>query len=174
MGTEFFQYYSLENAQSVTLTGQYIIKSIERGIDEYLNNILKTENVSYVEAIDTDSVAGDSEIAVNNNKITIESFYNKVSSSCNFIKNDIIDENYIVDLGSETWLTPSVSDKQIKESKRIKYISKHKVTKEMFRIKYKDKHVDVTEDHSIIVRRNDMLISVKPRDIQFGDEIAII
>ena len=56
----------------------------------------------------------------------------------------------------------------------IKYIMKHKVKKRMFRIKSKDNYVDVTEDHSVIINRNDKVMSIKPIDIIKGDKIIEI
>jgi intein/homing endonuclease len=51
---------------------------------------------------------------------------------------------------------------------------KHKVKKRMFRIKSKDNYVDVTEDHSVIINRNDKVMSIKPIDIIKGDKIIEI
>ena len=55
-GNAYFRYYSLENAEGTTLTGQYIIRYIEKELNLYLNKLLKTDNEDYVIAIDTDSV----------------------------------------------------------------------------------------------------------------------
>lgn len=54
-GTQYFQFFDLENAKSVTLTGQYIIKSIAKSLNEYLNNLLGTSEVDYIVGVDTDS-----------------------------------------------------------------------------------------------------------------------
>jgi DNA polymerase elongation subunit (family B) len=55
IGNEWFRYYKLENAEAITLSGQVAIRWIENKINAYLNKILKTEDVDYVIAVDTDS-----------------------------------------------------------------------------------------------------------------------
>jgi DNA polymerase elongation subunit (family B) len=56
IGNTFFQYFSLANAESITLTGQFVIRSVIERINHKFNTILKTYNVDYVIAADTDSV----------------------------------------------------------------------------------------------------------------------
>jgi DNA polymerase elongation subunit (family B) len=56
IGNQYFRYYNLANAEAITLSGQLSIRWIEKKLNSYLNNILKTENVDYVIAIDTDSI----------------------------------------------------------------------------------------------------------------------
>lgn len=55
--------------------------------------------------------------------------------------------------------------------RNINYILMHKVNKKMFRIKINDDYVDVTEDHSIIVKRDNTLISLKVTEIKNGDKL---
>lgn len=54
-GNGFFQYFSIANAEAVTLTGQVVIKSIRNRLNDYLNKVLKTEGVDRIIAMDTDS-----------------------------------------------------------------------------------------------------------------------
>jgi DNA polymerase elongation subunit (family B) len=56
IANEYFRYYSQENAEAITLTGQFIIKFIAKKIDDYLNHMLKTKNIEYCCYSDTDSV----------------------------------------------------------------------------------------------------------------------
>ena len=56
IGNEYFRYYKLANAEAITLSGQVSIRWIENKINEYLNNLLQTNNVDYVIASDTDSI----------------------------------------------------------------------------------------------------------------------
>jgi DNA polymerase elongation subunit (family B) len=55
-GSEFFRFYDLDNAEAVTLTGQFIIQYVERGMNAFLNNLFKTDKVDYIIAGDTDSI----------------------------------------------------------------------------------------------------------------------
>lgn len=51
-----FRYYDLRLAEAITLTGQAADQHLERYMNEYFNKILKTDNVDYILAGDTDSV----------------------------------------------------------------------------------------------------------------------
>jgi DNA polymerase elongation subunit (family B) len=55
-GNQYFRYYKLENAEAITLSGQVAIRWIEGKLNTYLNKILKTQDLDYVIASDTDSV----------------------------------------------------------------------------------------------------------------------
>jgi len=55
IGNEYARYFSVPLAESITLSGQLVIRWIENRINAYLNSVLKTENVDYVIAVDTDS-----------------------------------------------------------------------------------------------------------------------
>ncbi len=56
IGNQYFRYYKLENAEAITLSGQVAIRWIESKMNVYLNKILKTHDVDYVIASDTDSI----------------------------------------------------------------------------------------------------------------------
>ena len=56
IGNQYFRYYKLENAEAITLSGQVSIRWIEGKMNSYLNKILKTEDIDYVIASDTDSI----------------------------------------------------------------------------------------------------------------------
>jgi DNA polymerase elongation subunit (family B) len=56
IGNEHFRYFRIENAEAITLSGQLSIKWIERSMNQYLNKILKTDEIDYVIACDTDSM----------------------------------------------------------------------------------------------------------------------
>jgi DNA polymerase elongation subunit (family B) len=55
LGNKYFRYFTMEIAEGITITGQFIIKWAEKYVNEFLNKTLKT-NKDYVIAIDTDSV----------------------------------------------------------------------------------------------------------------------
>jgi DNA polymerase elongation subunit (family B) len=56
IGNQYFRYFKLANAEAITLSGQVSIRWIEEKLNNYLNKILKTNNVDYVIASDTDSI----------------------------------------------------------------------------------------------------------------------
>ena len=56
LGNQYFRHYRLDNAEAITLTGQVAIRWIERKVNEFCNQALKTEGKDYVIASDTDSI----------------------------------------------------------------------------------------------------------------------
>mgnify|MGYP001176135812 FL=1 len=56
IGNQYFRYYKLANAEAITLSGQVSIRWIENKMNQYLNKVLKTEEIDYVIASDTDSI----------------------------------------------------------------------------------------------------------------------
>ena len=56
IGNEHFRYFRLEIAEAITLSGQLSIRWISDKTNKYLNNILKTNDIDYVIACDTDSM----------------------------------------------------------------------------------------------------------------------
>ena len=56
IGNQYFRYFKLANAEAITLSGQVSIRWIEEKINKYLNKILKTNDIDYVIASDTDSI----------------------------------------------------------------------------------------------------------------------
>lgn len=56
MGNKHFRYFDIQMAEAVSITGKFVLQYIERGINRYLNKMLKTEGVRFVVAGDTDSI----------------------------------------------------------------------------------------------------------------------
>jgi len=56
MANKYFRFYNSDVAEAVTSIGQMAIQFSERKLNAYLNKLLKTTNVDYIVAIDTDSV----------------------------------------------------------------------------------------------------------------------
>ena len=56
IGNSWFRYYDLLVAEAITTSGQLSIRWIERSLNRYLNKTLKTDDLDYVIASDTDSV----------------------------------------------------------------------------------------------------------------------
>lgn len=55
MCNEYFRYYDPAMGEAITVTGQLTVRWAEKKLNEFLNRKLKTDNVDYVIAIDTDS-----------------------------------------------------------------------------------------------------------------------
>ena len=56
IGNQYFRYYDVRHAEGITMAGQLTIRWIERDVNDYLNKLLGTKNVTYVVASDTDSI----------------------------------------------------------------------------------------------------------------------
>ena len=56
IGNQYFRYFDVRHAEGITTAGQLTIRWIERDVNEFLNKLLKTTNVAYVVASDTDSI----------------------------------------------------------------------------------------------------------------------
>ena len=56
IGNQYFRYFDVRHAEGITMAGQLTIRWIERDVNEFLNKLLKTKNVTYVIASDTDSI----------------------------------------------------------------------------------------------------------------------
>lgn len=56
MSNEFFRYFDIRLAESITLTGQLTIRWAEKTLNNFMNKYLNTTDIDYVIAIDTDSL----------------------------------------------------------------------------------------------------------------------
>lgn len=56
LANEYFRWFDIRLAESVTSSGQLSIRWAERGINKFLNKMMGTEGVDYVIAMDTDSL----------------------------------------------------------------------------------------------------------------------
>lgn len=56
IGNEYFRFFDVRIAEAVTTSGQLAIRWIQKDINQYLNGILKTTDIDFVIASDTDSI----------------------------------------------------------------------------------------------------------------------
>ena len=56
LGNNYFRYFDHRVAEAITTSGQLSIRWAERAINQEMNKILKTKDVDYIIAIDTDSL----------------------------------------------------------------------------------------------------------------------
>jgi DNA polymerase elongation subunit (family B) len=92
LGNKYFRYFTMEIAEGITITGQFIIKWAEKHVNGFLNKTLKTDK-DYVIAIDTDSVYAGLADLVNHVMPDAETskkvdFLDKV---CSKIETDVLD-----------------------------------------------------------------------------------
>lgn len=56
LANQYFAFFDPNLAEAITMTGQLVIKTAEKTINKWMNDVLKTEDKDYVIAMDTDSV----------------------------------------------------------------------------------------------------------------------
>ena len=169
LGTEFSRYYDVRLASSVTAGARLSLLWIKDKVNAWMNKATKNENKEYILAGDTDSVAGNSLIYVDDKKIKIEDFY----EMCEFSKIDILGENNEVKHLDKKYSTKTYDSGKVIDTK-IKYVMKHKVKKHMYTVKIDNKSVKITEDHSIMFIRDGNLMSGSVLDLRYGDELIKI
>ena len=118
VGNQYFRYYDVRQASGITTAGQFIIRYIEKKVNEYLNQILQTHGeIDYIVASDTDSIyvtldklvektcegKDDQQIAdfigkVCDNKIEpyIEKCFNELASYTNAFKNCMVMKREVI------------------------------------------------------------------------------
>lgn len=56
VSNKYFRWFDINHAEAITMSGQLSIRWIADRINEYLNKMLKSDNVDYIIASDTDSI----------------------------------------------------------------------------------------------------------------------
>ena len=88
LGNPYFRFYDVRLAEAVTQSGQLSIRWIENKMNKFLNGLLKTEDVDYVIASDTDSIY-----------VTLEKLVDKVFEGKNSSTEKIV--NFLDKVASE-------------------------------------------------------------------------
>lgn len=172
LGANQFRWYDETIAEGITTTGQVAIKYITKKINEYVAKEIGIPGYDATVSSDTDSLVSNTVLNTSIGDITIGDLYDRYTNEnteLNQNKKDSV-RKLIQPIKSLSYN----SNLNKLEYNDVKYIMKHKVKKRMFRIKSKDNYVDVTEDHSVIINRNDKVMSIKPIDIIKGDKIIEI
>ena len=196
LASQFYQCSNTQIAESITLQGQDLIKYSTRKVNEYfkdkwssdvevhkkiaehMKSLHKDFNVeaflnnakTHLEIGDTlqvygDSITGDSLIHLaDGSYVTIENLFNE---SCDSSSNDKIRV-------SSDKLIYSCSSSFKPHIYPIKYIMRHKTNKAIWKVSSENKTINVTEDHSIVVIRNNIICNIKPNEIDLNNDKIII
>ena len=164
LGNKAFILINEKIAQAITGNGRYFIKSFGRRIEKYLQSLKKWNKPYYIYS-DTDSCVGDTLISTSLGKIKVEDLFER---SGEIVKNE--NGSFVKRLDEKILAKSMNSDFEIQD-KKIIYVMKHKVNKRMFKISVNNKSVIITEDHSVMIKQNDNLISVKPTEILETDDL---
>lgn len=162
---------STEDAMKVSISKG---KTTETGLLEGPEFWYLKGNQSLTVAGDTDSVAGNSLIYVDDEKDTISNIFDKFKYENNDIILKLENGQEIIPVKKHNIL--SYIDHDYKPVNRpIKYIMRHKVLKPRYRITTESgKVLEITADHSIMVIRNEELVSIPAKDILQTDKVITI
>ena len=165
-----FMFFDNRIAEGITMSGRYIIQYVSSHFNIKLNNFFKTTGFDYVAYMDTDSCQKDSLVYVNDKQIPIADLYDKFSE---FTYKDDFNRSYVKPV-HDVYTKSFNTEHELIEDRKITYVMKHKVKKEMFEITTEDgRSVVVTEDHSVIVKRNGVYMSVSPNKIDVDNDVVI-
>ena len=167
LGYEGSRLYKREVAEAITEWGINIIK--------WSSKVL--ENLGYTVVYgDTDSCVYDTKIDIKEHDTyyttcKIGELFEESMIDGNIVKKSAT--NFVV-IPKKEIFTPSVDIKTRKIiHNKINYIMGHKVKKKLFKIKIGDVDTIITEDHSIMVKRNGEIIEVKPTNILKTDTLLV-
>lgn len=163
----FFPLYNLGYASGITCNGRYFIQKTANYIEEKLQSILPWDQ-KYIVYGDTDSAVSTSVLITDKGKTQIGDFYNSTDTK----EIEYKPGKFFKEVNGIKSL--SVNKDLKLEYKPIKYVMKHKVKKRLFKIKCDGNEVVITNDHSIMVKRDGKLIEVKPFEIKKTDKLILI
>lgn len=157
LGSPYSRFFNVFIAEAITLTGQTIIQTSAKAINDDLIKITGITKDRIV-GVDTDSVVGDTIIKVNNKSIKISDYYNSITND------NIIDSSKEIKRVEGDY-SISFNGNEI-QNKPIKYIMRHKTKKMLYKITVGNDSVIVTEDHSImVIDTNGKLVEIKPSEL---------
>lgn len=163
----FFPLYNLGYASGITCNGRYFIQKTANYIEEKLQELLPWDQ-KYITYGDTDSCIESTLINTDKGNIKISDIY----SSKNSKEIEYKPGKFFKEVNGIKALSVSKDFKP--EYKSVKYVMKHKVEKRLFKIKCNGREVVITNDHSIMVKRDGKLIEVKPFEIKKTDKLILV
>lgn len=165
-GNKFFSLYNRDFASSITANGRIFIQLTANRIRERLQELCPWDGETWLYS-DTDSCAN-TLVKTDQGSVHFSELYNSQDTKeVEYKPGKFFKE--VKDLKAL-----SVSKDFELEYKPIKYVMKHTVKKRLFKIKCNGNEVVITNDHSIVVKRDDELIEVKPFDIRKTDKLILV
>jgi metal-responsive CopG/Arc/MetJ family transcriptional regulator len=163
---EHCRFFDQRLGQSTTLTGRSITRHMAAKSNEFLAGVYDETGDAVIYG-DTDSVSEDAIIETSVGPMTIKDLFDQCETKTT-------DESKQKEYGFDQDIMVMSYDKDRDEPYlgHINYVYKHEVTKDMYEIEDSFGNVvTVTEDHSIMVERNNELIELKPFDLSENDVI---
>lgn len=125
---------------------------------------------------DTDSVVGTSKLLYLDNNILIENTIENIWEGLKSVEiNEYKESKESKDIFDLDLRTPTISKYgEDIQYKKIKKIVRHKITKKLYRVKTDNNEVIITEDHSLIVLRDNELVGITIKELRDGDRLLEI
>jgi DNA polymerase I len=168
IANKYFPLYNQKIAAAITGNGRYFIQKLANYIENELQRLLPSQS-KYIIYGDTDSCLGETIVKTSNGDLKIEDLYDSLDGRIEIKGVD----NFIKHITTPIRAASVNKDKELVYN-NISYVMKHKVKKRMYKIKCNGDDVTITEDHSMMVVRNDKLIEIKPKDVQKEDKLIKI
>lgn len=159
-------------ASSITLTGQALLKKSNKVIVDHIADVTGEDPIKCSDSIiynDTDSLVYDSIVNINDKDIEIGKLWD--NNAYEGIRSDKGHE--VIEVDNLFCKSFSDNNKSVIEGK-VKRLIRHKVSKKKYKITVDGNDLFMTEDHGCMVRRDDKLIRVSPKDIIRGDKMIIM
>lgn len=166
-GNKFFSLYNPDYASAVTSNGRIFIQQTANMLRERFQKLIPWDK-EYIIYGDTDSFFANTFIKTDKGSLHIFEIYDNAEGQ----EIEYKPGKFIKEVKNLNAL--SVNKEFKAEYKPIKYVMKHKVNKRLFKIKCNGNEVIITNDHSVMVKRNNELIEAKPGEIQKGDKLILI
>lgn len=146
-----------EIAMTVTFVGRNILKMCE----------IVAQELGY-QVVYGDSVTGDSEIVVGDDRVTIEDLFE------NWDDREIRGrDKEILDVRDEDLETPSIEEDGVVTTDQIDRIIRHKTEKQLYRVELNgDESVTVTRDHSVLIWEDGQICEVTPTELSGGERMV--
>jgi hypothetical protein len=161
------RFYDERVGQSVTLTGRSIVRHMNAKSNEAVTGKYNYTGEAIVYA-DTDSVAPNTMVRTSKGEMQIQELFDQCQ-----IKWSMGDKQYATD-DRFMVLSGSLIDTDEKFT-RINYVYRHKTKKRRFAVHTTgEKTVVVTENHSLMIQRDNDLVEIKPMDLKQGDRVLVI
>ena len=164
LANKAFVLFNEKIAQSITGNGRYFIQKTANMIEDTLQSKLPSKD-KYVVYGDTDSVVGETIIKTSDGDISIAEMYNRGYDEVEYKEGKFLKKfngSALAMKDGEFMYRP------------INYVMKHRVKKRLYKITANGKSVICTEDHSVIVKRDNEYISVKPAEMKKGDKVITL
>lgn len=166
-GNAFFPLYNKDFASGITANGRIFIQQTANMIRQKFQELIPWSE-EYIVYGDTDSAVSTTLLITDKGDIKMSDIYN----STNTKEIEYKPGKFFKEVNGVKAL--SVNKDFELEYKPIKYVMKHKVKKRLFKIKCNGNEVVITNDHSIMVKRDGKLIEVKPFEIKKTDKLILI